>query len=84
MFSAIADRTLELAEANKIRSIAFPSIATGAHEYPHDEACDIAASAVARWLTVHVLPRVVIFCCFEEADYDCYRRQLSAMGIAAC
>jgi O-acetyl-ADP-ribose deacetylase (regulator of RNase III) len=68
--------SLELAEANGIKSIAFPCIATGAHEYPHDQACGIAISTVVEWLAVHALPNEVIFCCFENADFEHYQTQL--------
>jgi O-acetyl-ADP-ribose deacetylase len=67
--------SLKLAEAKDVTTIAFPCIATGAHEYPRDEACRIAVDAVAKWLESHELPRGVVFCCFAEDDSETYRQQ---------
>lgn len=69
--------SLELAETHGIGTIAFPCIATGAHEYPPDKACRTAVAAVCQWLENHDRPNQVIFCCFEESDAALYRRELS-------
>ena len=45
--------TLELAIENGIRSIAFPSISTGAYGYPVDEAALVALETVQLFLDTH-------------------------------
>jgi O-acetyl-ADP-ribose deacetylase len=73
--------SLKLADANGIKTVAFPCIATGAHEYPREEASGVAVAAVAEWLDNHELPNAVVFCCYEEADAVQYRQRLGEIGI---
>jgi O-acetyl-ADP-ribose deacetylase (regulator of RNase III) len=61
--------------------MAFSCIATGAHEFPKDLACEIAVTTVCKWLTTHEFPEDVVFCCFEDSDADQYRRRLASEGI---
>ena len=44
---------MELAEQNEVRSIAFPSIATGVNKYPYNKAADVAVNAVKYYLDEH-------------------------------
>ena len=46
-------RSLEVAVEHGLRSIAFPSISTGAYRYPIDEAAPIALHTVAAFLEQH-------------------------------
>lgn len=71
--------TLRLAEENGIRSIAFPCIATGVYGFPKDQACEIAVSSVTDWLDQHELPERVVFCCFEEEDFELYQDRLGVL-----
>lgn len=41
---------MELAKANKMRSIAFPAISTGIFNFPLEEATKIAISSILDWL----------------------------------
>jgi O-acetyl-ADP-ribose deacetylase (regulator of RNase III) len=68
--------SLRLAEQAGAETIAFPGISTGVYGYPKAEACDVAVNAVAAWLAVHDLPRVVMFCCFSASDAALYRARL--------
>lgn len=68
--------TLRLAEENDVRSIAFPCIATGVYLFPKDQACDIAVTSVTHWLDDHELPERVVFCCFEDDDFELYQERL--------
>lgn len=45
--------TLTLAQKSGIRSLAFPSIATGAYRYPVDEAANIAITTIKQYLSIH-------------------------------
>jgi len=68
--------SLRLAEEAHLETIAFPGISTGVYGYPKAEACKVAVEAVAGWLAVHDLPRVVTFCCFSASDAALYRPRL--------
>lgn len=71
--------SLQLAADNQVRSIAFPCIATGVYLFPKEQACQIAVASVANWLETHELPERVIFCCFEDEDFELYRERLDAL-----
>ena len=68
--------SLRLAEQAGAKTVAFPGISTGVYGYPKAEACDVAVRAVAAWLAVHDLPRIVTFCCFSSPDAALYRARL--------
>lgn len=76
-------RSLELAREQQFATVAFPCIATGAHEYPRELACQVAVDAVTHWITHEPLPQQIIFCCFEEADYELYRAALNSWAANA-
>ncbi len=68
--------SLRLAEQAGLETIAFPGISTGVHGYPKAEACEVAVSSVAVWLTAHDLPIVTVFCCYGTRDAALYRARL--------
>ncbi len=45
--------SLDRAREEGLRTIAFPSISTGAYGYPMQEAADVAIATVIRWLRAH-------------------------------
>jgi O-acetyl-ADP-ribose deacetylase (regulator of RNase III) len=65
--------SLKLAEAHGIKSIAFPSISTGAYRYPIDQAARIAVEAVREALSKETSVELVRFVCFSAADLEAYR-----------
>lgn len=67
---------LELALQHRIETIAFPCISTGAYGFPKPEASKIAVSTVSEFLSQNVLPRKVVFCCYDEEDSELYRSRL--------
>ncbi|MDY7110656.1 MAG: O-acetyl-ADP-ribose deacetylase [Planctomycetota bacterium] len=72
--------SLELAEAEGLRSIAFPCISTGVFGYPIEDATRIALDTIRLWLgEEHRLDRVIC-CCFTESDARVYRELLAAAG----
>lgn len=64
--------SLSLAREHGLRSIAFPSISTGAYRYPIEAAALVAISCVQEWMHRNELPNDVTFCCFSEQDLDVY------------
>lgn len=69
-------RSLELADENNIQTLAFPCIATGAHEFPNELACEIAFETVSEWLQCHATPATVTFCCFADHDNRLYEQKM--------
>lgn len=69
-------RSMELAVARGVRSIAFPSISTGIYGYPIEFAAPTAIDAVHSLL--HDAPDMeeVVFCCFSAADLEVYQNAL--------
>ena len=58
-------RSLEIARAYEIRTIAFPAISTGIYSYPLRAAADIAIATIAEELTAHDFPAKVILCTYD-------------------
>ena len=73
-------QSLELAEANGLRSIAFPCISTGVFGYPLEGATRIALETIRSWLAEAHQPSRVLCCCFSDSDAQVYRRTLAAMS----
>lgn len=65
--------SLELARQHRIRSIAFPSISTGAYRFPSELAAKIAIETVTAFLETDDEIRKVVFCCFGEDAAQIYR-----------
>ncbi|MGP8128772.1 MAG: O-acetyl-ADP-ribose deacetylase [Candidatus Bathyarchaeia archaeon] len=68
--------SMKLAEQNAIRTIAFPSISTGAYGFPIERAARIAVSTVRECLARMSEVQIVLFVCFSQSDYDVYREVL--------
>jgi O-acetyl-ADP-ribose deacetylase len=64
--------SLKLAVAKGIKSIAFPSISTGAYGYPIDEASYIALKTVKEFLEKEDKLEKVIFVLFSDRDFETY------------
>ena len=73
--------SLALAAKHGIKSIAFPSISTGVYGYPKDKACRIALQVVAELLQTNTTLEKVVFVCFNQTDYDGYRKAMEEMGL---
>jgi O-acetyl-ADP-ribose deacetylase (regulator of RNase III) len=71
--------SLRLAEAEGLRSIAFPCISTGVFGYPIEDATRIALEMIRRWLSEGHQPERVVCCCFRESDAQVYRETLRTM-----
>lgn len=73
-------RSIELAAANDVASIAFPSISTGIYGYPIALAARVAISSVRQSILEFSSIQEVIFCCFSAEDLAVYAGALSEAG----
>ena len=69
-------RSLELASAHGLGTIAFPSISTGVYKFPKDAAARIAVETVRSALLAGSSVDSVTFVCFSDEDLDIYARLL--------
>lgn len=67
-------RSIEVARANNIATLAFPSISTGVYGYPIERAAEVAVSTAASTATDGI--EEIIFCCFSAGDLGIYRHLL--------
>ena len=63
-------KSLELAKKNRLKTIAFPAISTGAYGYPIEEAADIALEEGFRYINDF---EEIRFICFSQADLQVYQ-----------
>lgn len=71
---------LALAREHRLRSLAFPSISTGAYGFPIEQACRIALREVgAQPARLADCLERVLFVCFSPEDYQVYQRELRAL-----
>lgn len=64
---------LELAVKNQIKTIAFPSISTGAYGFPIEKAAPIALKEVKKFLEKHPEIEQVVFVLFSDKDLKVYQ-----------
>jgi O-acetyl-ADP-ribose deacetylase (regulator of RNase III) len=74
-------RSLEIAAANDIATLAFPSISTGVYGYPIELAARVAIATVRESLLDFAAIREVVFCCFSPGDLAVYERHLTKQAI---
>ena len=65
--------SLELAQENGVKSIAFPCISTGVYHYPQEDAAVIAVQTTREALKKLSQIESVIFVCFSEEDLKVYQ-----------
>ena len=68
-----------LGELHKIKTIAFPSISTGAYHFPIKRASKIALRETKLFLERNETFEKIVFTCFSKSDYDCYKETLKAV-----
>ena len=69
--------SLKLAIKNNLKSIAFPSISTGAYGYPIESACRVALMTVRSYLVKNNVFEKVIFVLFSQSDLKTYKKTIT-------
>jgi len=73
-------RSLEVAAEHNLRSVAFPSISTGAYGYPLDEAAPVALRTVIDYLKAHDGPVCLVrFVLYGRQAYQAYEQALTRL-----
>ena len=76
-------RSLALARAQKLQSIAFPAISTGVYRFPADRAARIAVSTLLDEVKAGRAVGRVVFCCFSQDAAKHYADAFAALGLAS-
>jgi O-acetyl-ADP-ribose deacetylase (regulator of RNase III) len=63
---------LHIASESQMRSVAFPSISTGAYGFPVERASRIALEQIEYHLDSNPLPEKVLIVCFDNQTYQTY------------
>jgi O-acetyl-ADP-ribose deacetylase (regulator of RNase III) len=71
--------SLKLAVEHGIKTVAFPSISTGAYRFPLERATRIAIKEVIDVLEREPSIEKVVFVCFGDRAYNTYKRTLAEM-----
>ncbi len=66
--------SLELAEKHGVRTLAFPSISTGAYGFPVERASKIGIMEINDFLERNSTIEKVVLVCFNDVAYECYSR----------
>jgi O-acetyl-ADP-ribose deacetylase (regulator of RNase III) len=69
--------SLQLAARIGAKTVAFPSISTGAYCYPVERAARIAIREILAHLAKYGLPEQVTMVCFNEPTFEAYRNALA-------
>ena len=72
--------SLRIAVRDSLRSVAFPSISTGAYGYPVREACRVALKAVKGYVESEGAPAEVTFVLYSENDFKRYMEALEELN----
>jgi len=79
LLAAAYRRCLELAVEHECRSIAFPSLSTGAYGYPTDKAARIALRTAIDFLHEQAKPELVRFVLFDAGSYGAFSAALEEL-----
>jgi len=71
--------TLKLAASKGLKTIAFPSISTGAYGYPVEEASHIALTTIKAFLEKEDRFERVILVLFSERNFKLYLKEVKAL-----
>jgi len=77
LLASCYENSLKLAREHRLKSIAFPSISTGAYRYPIEQAARIAVETVRTVLRHPSSLELVRFVCFSKPDFEVYEKLLA-------
>ena len=83
LLAACHRRSLELALAHGLRSVAFPAISCGSYGYPLSLAAPIAVGECARFVAAHPELERVVFALFSDEALAAYRAALGELAARA-
>ena len=69
--------SLKRAIEHNVRSVAFPNISTGIFSFPKERAASIAINSVRQFLQNNNSLNEVIFCCYDEENFNLYNKLLT-------
>ena len=70
MVRSCYSNSLNIAKDHNIKSIAFPSISTGAYGYPFHEACTVDLDVIIQFTKKEDLPANIIMVCYSRSDFE--------------
>lgn len=76
LLAACYQNSLQLAKEYEIKTIAFPSISTGAYRFPLERAAQVAVREIEKFLQSNHLPELVKIVCFDDRTFKVYRELL--------
>ena len=75
LLANVYSNSLKLALQKGLQTIAFPNISTGVYGFPKQRAAEIAIREVKLFTSKNDLKEVT-FCCFDDENYEIYKRLL--------
>ncbi|MBD2772284.1 macro domain-containing protein [Iningainema tapete] len=70
-------KCMQIAADQEFDTLAFPCISTGIYRYPKANAAEVAVKTCSEQLQKNGRPQRVIFCCYDQENYEIYQRILS-------
>ncbi len=72
-----------LVEEHGIRSVAFPSISTGAYGFPLDRASRIAVAEIRKFLAGNTMVEKVVVVAYDRRTFEAYQSALGSTGFTS-
>ncbi len=76
LLASCYNSSLQIASGNSIKTIAFPSISTGAYRFPFDKAAKIAYSTISNFLNNNSTIEKVYLVCYSDKDLEQMKRSI--------
>jgi len=80
LFGNAYSNSLKVASENSLKSVAFPSISTGAYRYPLEAAAEIALNTVITYMREHHDITLVRFVLFSREAIEVYEKVLKRLA----
>jgi O-acetyl-ADP-ribose deacetylase len=69
-------KCMQIAADKEFDTLAFPCISTGIYRYPKDIAAELVVKICFEQLQKNGRPQRVIFCCYDQENYEIYEKIL--------